>query len=412
MTRFQVFSVLVIAIFLGLALDASAVSVKETVLYNFNCGATLSCEPMGALARDAAGNLYGTTNDGGDSTCGNGGGCGTVFELSLNGTGGWTETVLHAFGGGSDGAFPRAGLVLDAKGNLYGTTFQGGGSNACNLGCGTIFELTLTAGMWTESILYAFTGQADGANPAAGLVFDRNGNLYGTAFGGGASTTCGGGGCGVVFQFRQVAGRWEETVLYNFTNPGPANPVNGVVLDYLGDLYGNGQGGVYGGGAVFRLIPSTNGWTEQTIWSFGIGAYGCSPNGVSVYKNALFGTAGCGAYGVGTVFELTPAIGNWNMQVIHAFTGGNDGGEPLAGLTSGQNYLYGTTAFGGYYQQGTVFALAPSGNNGEWTETVVYNFTGVSDGLNPYNPLLLTPGSLTGYANGRTDQLVFQIAPN
>jgi len=393
--------------------EASAVSVKETVLYDFGCGSD-ACGPVGTLVRDGAGNLYGVSNEGGNPSCGYGSGCGAVFELSPNGTGGWIEKVLYAFNGGSDGAFPYAGVILDATGNLYGTT-TGGGSTQCGFGggCGTVYKLSQSGGLWTETVLHSFIGGSDGAFPQAALVFDKAGDLYGTASAGG-SETCGGYGCGVVFELTPTSGGWTENVLYSFIYP-VWQPTSGLVFDYLGDLYGTTLNSVYGEwGAVFRLIPSTSGWTEETIWSFTQGSYGCFPNGVIVHGRALYGTtAGCGENNVGTAFELTPAIGNWNLHLIHAFTGGNDGGEPSAALTGSQTYLYGATSFGGYYQKGAVFALVPA-ENGDWTETVLYNFTGGSDGSNPDTPLLLGSGSLTGFANTPAPGggLIYQITPN
>lgn len=393
--RFWGFIVAVALMTLAGVGTASA-SAKETVLYSFACG-TDGCGPAGTLARDAAGNLYGATATGGNLACSvaESYGCGTVFELTPNSGGGWTETVLYSFTAGTDGALPYSGVVLDASGNLYGTTSLGGGGTLCGygaLGCGTVFKLTYSNGGWTETVLYSFSGGTDGSNPISGLVLDKVGNLYGT------TVTGGGRAYGTVFELSPISGGWTESVLYSFTNGSDGYaPESSVVFDHLGNLYGTAEVGLYGGGTVFRLAPSASGWTESTIWSFSGGYDGSGPTGVIVHEGALYGTTSAGGdYNLGTAFQLTPAIGNWTMNVIHAFTGGNDGGEPLAGLVAGQRDLYGTTLYGGYYLFGTVFRLTPPKGNGEWTETVLYNFTGGSDGGNPDSPLTIGPGGLFG----------------
>ncbi len=151
----------------------------ETVLYNFSANGTDGFLPWASLIFDRAGNLYGTTTWGGTY------GYGTVFELTPNGSGGWTETVLYNFTFGTDGAIPYAGVIFDSAGNLYGTTFDGG-----TYGNGTVFELTPNgSGGWTETVLHSFSSGIDGANPYAGLILDRAGNLYGTTLDGGAIST-------------------------------------------------------------------------------------------------------------------------------------------------------------------------------------------------------------------------------
>jgi beta-xylosidase len=179
---------------------------KETVLHNFGNGKDGS-GPV-SLIFDAAGNLYGTTTTGGayESGC-HGGGCGTVFELSPGYDGKWTERVLHSFGKGTDGVFPSGSLIFDAVGNLYGTTWTGGAhSSACSgQGCGTVFQLIPgTNGKWTERVLHSFNHNGrDGNGPDSSLIFDPAGNLYGTTrFGGTYGSSCGGLGCGTVFQVR------------------------------------------------------------------------------------------------------------------------------------------------------------------------------------------------------------------
>jgi uncharacterized repeat protein (TIGR03803 family) len=205
----------------------------ETVLYNF-CSQT-NCpdgsNPSAGLTFDAVGNLYGTTVTGGDSgvPCGNFD-CGTVFELTPATGGGWTEQVLYSFGAYPDGGQPSASLILDAAGNLYGTTFYGGTSDICGGGCGTVFELAPAGGAgWTEKVLYNFNWNGNGtdaANPSAGLIFDAAGNLYGTTYAGGNLNQCSGSGCGTVFEL----GKLVSTSTALTTSPNPSNLGQSVTM--------------------------------------------------------------------------------------------------------------------------------------------------------------------------------------
>ena len=212
----------------------------ETVLYNFTDGAD-GGNPQSGLIVDRQGNLYGTTSQGGAYDYG------TVFELSATGT----ETVLYSFTGGADGGFPLAGLVRDANGNLYGTTYEGGAYGFGYMGYGTVFELSQAG---KETVLYSFTGGADGGNPQGGLVRDKQGNLYGTTVGGGVPGCVVDIGCGVVFE---VAADGTEQLLYSFTGGADgANPIAGLVLDKKGNLYGTTElGGASGFGTVFKVVP-------------------------------------------------------------------------------------------------------------------------------------------------------------
>jgi uncharacterized repeat protein (TIGR03803 family) len=213
---------------------------SKIVLYNFTNGAD-GGNPQSGLILDAEGNLYGTTSQGGVY------GYGTVFELSATGT----ETVLYSFTGGADGGFPLAGLVRDANGNLYGTTYEGGAYGFGDMGYGTVFELSQAG---KETVLYSFTGGADGGNPQGGLVRDKQGNLYGTTVGGGVPGCVVDMGCGVVFE---VAADGTEQSLYGFTGGADgANPIAGLVLDKKGNLYGTTElGGASGFGTVFKVVP-------------------------------------------------------------------------------------------------------------------------------------------------------------
>jgi len=276
----------------------------EKILHNFNQNGIDGSNPLSGVIFDAAGNLYGTTYDGGP------GGYGTVYSLIPTETGAWTENILHVFSG-SDGSFPKGNLIMDASGNLYGTTAYGG-STACNGGCGTVFKLAGT----TLTTLYSFTGLGDGKSPHDGLVMDASGNLYGTTIGGGfnVNSFCG-QGCGVVFELSPGSGgSWTETVLHSLgAYPSDGyEPAGGLIFDAAGNLYGTALADMlYGGGTVFELSPSASGkWSEKTIHHFGHHAYdGIIPTGYLVLDASgnLYGTTALGgAYDNGTVYEITP----------------------------------------------------------------------------------------------------------
>lgn len=399
-----------------------------TVIHNFQGGAD-GQEPNYGLTIDASGNLYGTTFSGDLGT-------GTVFMLSPQNSI-WVLTPLYMFSGGSDGAAPYAAVVFGPDGSLYGTTGFGGKPNpACTTGggytgCGTVFNLKNPAlqqvdapsGFWTETVLYDFTGLSDGANPdGARLIFDQAGNLYGTAFGGG-STNCN-GGCGLVYELvPSKGGGWTEKVLYSFTGtPDGASPWAGVIFDQSGNLYGTTElGGAYGYGTVFELTPSGSGWTEKVLYNFQNQADGGRPYAGLIFDPSgnLIGATTTGGVGSGgTAFELTPSGSGWTFQTLYPFTGspGQLTGGPTASLVmdNGGN-LYGATAGDGTYSKGAVFKLTQSG--GSWTYTSLYDFTGGNDGRTPRSNLVFDKyGNLYGTATGGPDLpacnacgLVFEI---
>jgi uncharacterized repeat protein (TIGR03803 family) len=383
--------------FLTIATPLFAAST-EKVLYSFNDNGTDGYNPRASLIFDAAGNLYGTTVWGGGSGCG-GPGCGTVFELTPGTGGTWTETVLHSFtNSGNDGGEPYAGLIFDAAGNLYGTTVGGG------YGWGIVYELTPGAkGMWTESVLYTFAvggHNQKGAMPFAGLIFDAAGNLYGTTSEGGASGMgCGGNGCGTVFQ---LAPGGTETVLHFFNDNGTDgyNPQVGLVFDTAGNLYGTTvYGGAHSNGMLFQLVPGRNGtWTEKVLCSFHYPQYPEASLILDAAGNLYGTTAEGGAHGYGTVFQLAPGTnGKWTEKVLHSFNAnGKDGWYPTAGLIfDAAGNLYGTTTEGGAYGRGTAFQLAP-GTNGKWTEKVLHSFGKGKDGVEPLAGLVFDAGNLYG----------------
>jgi uncharacterized repeat protein (TIGR03803 family) len=323
--------------------------------------------PEGGLVHDSAGNLYGTTNYGGNggSNCGNFG-CGTIFQLDATGQ----ETVLHSFVG-TDGHGPRGGLIRDAAGNLYGTALFGGDLSTCGgLGCGTVFKLD-AAGILT--VLHEFEGGLDGAQPIGNLARDSLGNLYGNTYEGGSSD-CQGPGCGTLFK---VDTSGTETILHVFlsTEPFGVIPFSGVIRDRGGNLYGTtSAGGAFPeNGTIFKLDPAG---VLTVLYNFMGGTDGSGPFGPLILDAAgnLYGTTELGgdpsckllgsALGCGTVFELDTA---GRETVLYSFKGGNDGGFPEAGLvmdTSGN--LYGTASLGGDFACdngglacGLVFKITP-----------------------------------------------------
>jgi uncharacterized repeat protein (TIGR03803 family) len=365
---------------------------EESVLYSFcsfpSC--TDGMFPNAVLVQDAAGNLYGTTPEGGPNNEG------TVFRLAPPSQSGgtWTETVIDGFGASiTDASQPLAGLIEDSAGNLYGTTLGGGTNND-----GTIYMLAPPSqggGSWTETVLYSFgASSTDGMVPYAGLVRDSAGNLYGTTAGGGT----GSGGGGTAFKLAppsQAGGSWTETVLYNFcsaTNCADGYlPIAGLIQDAAGNLYGTTlYGGAnpgadpygYGGGTVFKLTPPAQAggsWTETTLYNFCSAATcadGSSPQGGliqdaagNLYSTTVFGGANpnislSGGYGGGTVFKLTsPASsgGSWTETVLYNFcaaTNCTDGFSPYDALIQdAAGNLYGTAYVGGTYGDGTAFKL-------------------------------------------------------
>jgi uncharacterized repeat protein (TIGR03803 family) len=315
-------------------------------------------QPLSPVIFDPAGHLYGTTWEGGTGL----GLPGTVFELTPQAGGGWKEKVVHNFNSynGKDGAGPIGGLVRDAAGNLYGVTASGGTRNN-----GTVFELLpKSGGGWTEKVLYSFThgDQHDGRSPRARLILDGSGNLYGTTFNGGGGLCA--QGCGTVFELTpKTGGGWTEKVLHRFQHDRTDGfyPYGGVIFDAAGNLYGTTSGGgPRGTGTVFELTPTSGDWTETILLSFK--GNGFEPHATLVFDDSgnLYGTTRVGGGGnAGSVFELTPnGDGSWTEKILHNFSQDSDGKEPFAGLIlDGSGNLYGTTAIGGTFDGGTVFKI-------------------------------------------------------
>jgi len=351
---------------------------SETVLWSFKSGDW--GYPLGQLLRESN-SLFGTG-------VGQSPGYGQVFELTQSG-GTWTESQPLKFNN-VDGALPAAGLIQDSTGALYGTTQSGDA-----YGDGNVFQLKYSGGAWSEKTIWAFGGSGDGAGPACDLIMDGSGALYGTTYGGGASSA------GTVFQLSQSGGTWTENILYSFAGGSDAtNPYSGLLMDSSGSLYGTTyNGGTNGVGAVYELSESGGVWTEQVLHSFGGGSDGLNPNGGLVMdkKGALYGTAKYGGkHKFGIVFQLNKSGGTWNENILYNF-GGADGAGPYARLLrSGSTTFYGTTVDGGANNEGAVFVLFKSG--GVWGEAVVYSFGGSSgDGTYPFSALIKdSSGNLYG----------------
>ena len=324
------------------------------VLHSFNNNGVDGVNPLGlgGLVLDPSGNIYGTTLNGGAN------GYGAVFEVVPRAGGGWSERILYSFAAVPDAQFPFAGLARDPAGNLYGTTLEGGAS-----GIGTVFQLRFSAGAWFERVLHSFSfGPGDGNAPAAELVLDSHGNLYGTTPGGGASSD------GVVFELKpQAGGVWVESLIHNFVSDGVDgyDAGRGLVFDSAGNLYGTTlSGGTFGGGVAFELARGTGGsWTESILQDFGSGTNGSTPNSTMILDAAgnLYGTtSGGGTNFQGVAFKLTPALGGiWDASVLHNFGSAFDGQGPLGVVSDGGGNLYGTTQYGGTNDLGTVFEIAP-----------------------------------------------------
>jgi hypothetical protein len=405
---------------------------KANVLYNFNDTGGGGYYPVAGLIFDKSGNLYGTTSFANATGCGSGG-CGNVFELMPNGDGTWSEKVLYTFcslNNCADGDNPVAGLTFDAQGNLYGTTGGGGTGTGCLEGCGTVFELTPNNdGTWNEKVLYSFNNNGkDAYGPEAGVIFDAKGNLYGTTPFGGNYGCVDYGGCGTVFELSPSAGgAWTETVIHRFSQGGKGAlnglyPYGGVTLDANGNLYGETDGGgAYDyQGTVYELVHHGEVWTEKVVHSFGEGNDGRgAASGVTfdahgnLYGTTVFG----GAYGGGIAFQLRHVTGGkWREQVLHSFSNNKDGSQLFDALIlDASGNVYGTTASGGTYNGGVVFQISPS-TKGNWKERTLLdlNFYGTY-GCIPLSGLTMdTSGHLygTGSQGGTYGYgTVFEVTP-
>jgi uncharacterized repeat protein (TIGR03803 family) len=377
-------SAICFTIALLMATMASAAS-RETVLHRFLDKPAEG--PDATLVADASGNLYGVTFQGGTK------GDGTVYELSPRSGGGWSYHILHVFNG-KDGSSPQGKLLLDSIGNLYGTTFEGGAYD-----CGTVFQLApVSGGQWMMTTLHDFTSGSDGCATMVGLTFDTNGNLYGGNTSGGADQA------GVAFSMTPASnGQWTLTAIHAFSGVSGegGGPTTSLVFDSKWNLYG---GNITG---IFVLTPNGDGtWTESSAYTFNSNPDGQAASGELTFDAAgnLYGTNTFGGKywpTGGAAFRLTPGTSGWSITVLHSFGLGNDGFYPYGGLVlDSAGNAYGTTGQGGLYGKGIVFKLARDAND-HWTETILHNFTGGPDGGVPVAGALLDgSNSLYGATEG------------
>jgi hypothetical protein len=326
-------------------------------IFNFPADGSGGTAPVSRVFFAADGHLYSTSNNGGTHNNG------VIFSLTppssvcktVNCQDFWKEQVLHSFGVFNDGHNPSGDLVWDKQGSLYGTTGTGGPFAA-----GTVFEMTPSQNGWTESLAYVFNGHPDAGGPNSGVIFDGNGNLFGTTFAGGQGNT------GTVFELKYVPGvGWTETILYEFQDEEDGGqPAAGLVMDGSGNLFGATTSGFRGlrDANIFELSPAGDSWTYKVIYTI-TGPGGCGPEASLTMDGAgnLYGTTDCdGTHFKGNVFKLANTQNGWVYTSLHDFTGGDDGGDSFSNVTiDTDGTLYGTTVAGGMYDQGVVWMIKP-----------------------------------------------------
>lgn len=388
--------------------------------------------PTSGFVMDKSGVLYGTTENGGSTGdifgCGAASvyGCGAVFSLTPPSApgGAWTEAVLYSFTGqNGDGISPDSNLAMDQNGALYGTTFYGGitSGSPSGYGYGVVFQVAppglAPGGVWTETVLYRFTGGEDGAYPV-GVVVGANRAVYVTASRGGLfGEQCPDQrGCGTIYELKppQTGGSWTGKAIYRFTGhqDDGSGPDAALARASTGVLFGTTQyGGTSNSGTVFSLSPppvAGGAWTERVLYAFtGQNGDGYSPNTPLVIGKggALHGTAGGGAFGLGVVFSLAPPAtpgADWTESVLHSFAGQLDGSGP-GGLTITEDgVLFGTTIFGGLTAGdcpsgcGTVFKIVPPASGVDWIEYVLYRYQSFTHGYYPTGTVFGSGGTLYG----------------
>jgi uncharacterized repeat protein (TIGR03803 family) len=345
-----------------------------------------------------------------------------VIALSLVTATATTTEVILSFEE-EEGEYADTDLETDSAGNIYGTTVLGG-----EFGGGTVFQLSPTRTGWNHTVLYSFTGGADGGEPYKGVTIDPGGysatdvsvgnSLYGTAVTGG-SGSCE-GGCGVVYKLTKSNGTWNQTVIYAFTGGDDGSgPGARVTVDRSGDVYGmTPTGGTYGVGTIYKLHPHAGSYTFQVIHTFTGGNDGAtgSAGRMLLQHGRLFGAATAGGmYGSGVVFELTPtAVGEWDFRTLYSFHGQPDGSFPYGALLRvGSGKIYGTTYYGGKNGIGSVYELSPR-LVGEWDERVIYSFQPGNDGNSPISNLVRdAAGNLYGTTSegGLGSGTIFKLSP-
>lgn len=376
-----------------LAIVLLAIPVTQAQTFNtvHDFAGSEGANPLNGLMTAANGVLYGTASSGGAF------GNGSIYRISATAK----LTTAYSFKGGTDGASPQSFVIEDKTGNFYGTTNAGGA-----YGAGTVYRLSGTK----ETVLYSFGAAGDGSSPEAGLAMDGHGNFYGTTASGGLN------GNGTVFMLYRQAGVVKEKILYNFgTGTDGTVPVAGVSLDASGNVYGTtSSGGAYGYGTVFELTKAS-GWKETTLHSFQDSDDGAVPYAGLVADSSgnFYGAATeGGSQGGGTIFELTPSGTSWNFVVVQSVPGWGISGTFRNLLIDSSGNIFATTHCDGNYSAGTVYELTPSG--GSWTYTLLYTFTGGTDGLYSFSNLVMRNGSLYGTTNlgGTSGQgVVFEVTP-
>jgi uncharacterized repeat protein (TIGR03803 family) len=331
----------------------------ETVLHSFSGGFD-GAAPSGGLTLDRAGNVYGSTYDGGDCLYS----CGTIFELAppAQRGGAWAFSTLHRFGGvdSGDGGQPNGNLIFDQAGNIYGTTALGGVSPG---EYGVVFELSppvSPGGQWTEIVLDAFRGLPDGAYPYGGLAVDPNGNLYGTTSEGGTGDCRNEGkiGCGTAYRLKLSGGVWKESIIYNFRHAEPY-PASDMIFDSAGRLYGAASF------MVFRLQPPARGglWSESQLYQFPYLTQIGSDLIIDRNGNLYGTTRASGLQGFGSIYELSPPrsdSGAWMLTTLQKYYGGGDAQMPSGGLVFGRHgELFGATAFRSQSNAGYAIKIVP-----------------------------------------------------
>ncbi|HTS36455.1 MAG TPA: choice-of-anchor tandem repeat GloVer-containing protein [Candidatus Solibacter sp.] len=357
---------------------------SELTAHNFGAVANDALNPTTGLVEDSAGNLYGTAAQGGL-------GFGAAYELSPAHGGGYNETLIYLFAGGTDAAQPSGSLIIDASGNLYGVSQAGGANNR-----GTVYELSPSTGGWTEKILYSFQGNSDGQSPTGSVTFDKNGNLYGTTLQGGGSSNCF-QGCGTVFIMTPTSTGWVEKPIVGFSGGSDGGaPSGNLLIDINLNVYGTTlEGGVVnsncpvGCGLVFRLVPQLTYWRMSRLFTFQGGGSGSGPSGLAfdalgnLYGDTSLGGPICTVdVGCGVVYQLTPAVGQWKQRILHAFTGRLDGAQPAGVAFDSLGNLFGTTNYGNVGNNGIVWELTPT-TSGPWTLTRIYSFGHGFSGARP-----------------------------
>jgi uncharacterized repeat protein (TIGR03803 family) len=358
------------------------------------------------LVRDSAGNLYGTSVQGGTY------GGGTVFQVTPGGV----HSVLYNFTGGADGGEPYKGVTLDAQGNLFGTAVTGGGGS-CEGGCGVVFKLTNSGGVWTQTVIHTFNG-SDGSGPGSPVAIDKFGNVYGT------TPTGGSFGMGVVYGISpNGTGGWNFHVIHTFTGgtDGGGGSASRLLLDGKGNIYGVCTiGGANGFGNVYELVPIQGKWQLKVLYSFKDQPDGALPYGGVVFDKFgnLYGTTYyAGANDLGTVYRLTRGNGTWTESVLYSFKGGTDGDSPISSLVAdAAGNFYGTTSSGGAASCGcgVIFKMTHD-STGNWTESVVYRFPGAPGAGFAYNGMIRdSAGNFYGttvHGGTGNDGAVYQFTP-